>query len=193
MTIAAVDVCDRMALEQGVKDFVSAHGKLTGSVHAAGIAGLTPIQSYDRELAHNIMETSFWAGMDFLQLVSKKKYSVDGASHLLFSSVYSVYSAKGMFAYNAAKAALNSAVRTAAQEICRRHQRVNCLMPGWVSSPLTAAIAPNSDMDGILSHELLGEGKPQDVTGMVLFLLSDSAAWITGSAFAVDGGFLAGT
>ena len=41
------------------------------------------------------------------------------------------------------------------------------------------------------SRELLGFGEPSDVTGMVLFLLSDRARWITGTNIAVDGGFLA--
>lgn len=189
---AAIDVCNREAMETAVHGFVESHGKLNGSVHAAGVVGFTPLQSYDRKLAHDIMEISFWAGMDFLQLASKKRYGAQGASHLLFSSISAISSDKGKFAYNAAKAALNNAVRTTAQELCRHGQRVNCLMPGWVRSPMTERFAPDSDLDSFLSHQLLGEGNPEDVAGMALFLLSDSAAWITGTAFAVDGGFLAG-
>lgn len=125
-----------------------------------------------------------------LQIVTRKRCSRKGAGHVLFSSVDSIYSAKGMLAYNAAKAAVVSAVRTAAKEVCPRC-RVNAVLPGWVKSEMTAGLAGVSDTEEILSHELLGEGEPRDVTGLVKFLLSDEARWMTGAAIPVDGGFLA--
>ena len=54
-----------------------------------------------------------------------------------------------------------------------------------------------SSLDGLIDqnffkkNHLLGLAKPNDITGMVLFLLSDRAKWITGTSIAVDGGFLA--
>lgn len=189
---AAADVRDIQAMTKAVAEFVQQYGKLQGAVHGAGIVGMTPLQAYDKQLARDIMDISFWGGMEFLQLVTKRKYSEDKGSFVVFSSVSSVCSAKGMFAYNAAKAALNSGIATIAQEISRRKQRANCILPGWVRSPMTEGIAGDSDMEEILSHELLGEGSPENVAGMVLFLLSDSAAWITGTAIPVDGGFLCG-
>ncbi|WP_288312770.1 SDR family oxidoreductase [uncultured Selenomonas sp.] len=48
-----------------------------------------------------------------------------------------------------------------------------------------------TDVQSIVNQELLGIGKPADVTGMILFLLSDRAAWITGAHIPVDGGYLA--
>lgn len=190
VTSAAVDVCDKQAMSKAVTAFVAEHGKFSGSVHAAGLSAITPIRSFDSAQARQIMDISFWAGVDFLQMISKKKNSLDEASHVLFSSVYSVYSAKGMFAYNAAKAAVVSVVRTAAKELAPR-QRVNAIMPGWVKSEMTDELRKISNMDSILANELLGEGEPSDVVGTVLFLLSNEARWVTGTAIAVDGGFLA--
>lgn len=187
---AAVDVCERKAVEKAVLNFVAEHGRLSGSVHAAGLSGLTPLKLYDRGLAERIMRVSFWAGVDLLQIVTRKRCSREGAGHVLFSSISSIYSAKGMLAYNAAKAAVVSAVRTSAKEVCPRN-RVNAVLPGWVKSEMTASLAGVSDTEEILSHELLGEGKPGDVTGLVKFLLSGEARWMTGAAIPVDGGFLA--
>ena len=96
-----------------------------------------------------------------------------------------------MFAYSAAKAAVNAAVKSLAKEICTRQQRINSVMPGWVETGMTHSFTEVSDMAEILSHELLGTGKPVDVSGMVLFLLSDRAKWITGTTVSVDGGYLA--
>ena len=187
---AAVDVCEREMLDKVVLDFVAEYGKLSGSVHAAGLSGLTPLKLYDRSLAESIMRVSFWAGVDLLQLVTRKNCSREGASHILFSSISSIYSAKGMLAYNAAKAAVVSAVRTAAKEVSPRN-RVNAVLPGWVKSEMTAGLSGVSNVEEILSRELLGEGEPSDVTGLVKFLLSDGARWMTGVAIPVDGGFLA--
>ena len=65
-------------------------------------------------------------------------------------------------------------------------------MPGWVDgSAMTSSFDGMIDQNFFKKNHLLGLAEPQDVTGMVLFLLSDRARWITGTSIAVDGGFLA--
>ena len=188
---AQLDVCDSVALEQAIKNFVAEHGKLSGGVHAAGIYEITPIKNYDVDIAKRIMEISFWAGMKLLQLVTKAKYGANGTSTVLFSSAYAFSHAKGMLAYSAAKAAMNSGIQVAAKEICAKHHRVNTIVPGWVKTPMTANADEVSPTNSIFERTLLGAGNPEDVTGMVLFLLSTRANWITGSTVVVDGGYLA--
>ncbi|WP_196599568.1 SDR family oxidoreductase [Pectinatus frisingensis] len=191
ITVGELDVCQVDKLKQCMIEFVNHKGKFSGAVHAAGISGITPIRAYDSMLARNIMDTSFWAGIELTQLLVKKKYSVDGASIVWFSSVYSISCARGMFAYSAAKAAANAALKSIAKEINNRNQRINSIMPGWVDTGMTQSLATVSKIDEIISHELLGIGKPTDVSGMILFLLSDRAKWITGTTIPVDGGYLA--
>lgn len=65
-------------------------------------------------------------------------------------------------------------------------------MPGWVHTSMTQqAEADGTNMDLFTQRELLGFGQPADVSGMVLYLLSDRARWMTGAAIPVDGGYLA--
>lgn len=188
---AQLDVCDSAALEEAIKGFVAEHGKLNGGVHAAGIYEITPIKNYDVDIAKNIMEISFWAGMKLLQLVTKTKYGMNGTSTVLFSSVSAFSHEKGMFAYSATKAAMNSGILAAAKEICGKNHRVNSIVPGWVSTPMTTEAGEVNDKDTVFDRHLLGVGAPENVTGMVLFLLSSRASWITGSTVVVDGGYLA--
>ena len=185
---ASLDVCDDSALENAVSEFVEAHGKLSGGVHAAGVNAVTPLRTYDRETARKIMNVSFWAGIHLLQLVTRAKYGNPGTSTVLFSSGYSISPAKGMFAYSAAKSAVNTAVKCAAKEICSKHHRVNSIIPGWVITNMTGQFEQSSDIDSVLSKHLLGPGKPENVSKMVLFLLSSASSWITGSNIIVDGG-----
>lgn len=191
ISAAALDVCDSEKMENAIKDFVAMKGKLQGGVHAAGITDITPLKSYDKDRASQIMDVNFWAGIDFMQYLAKRRVSHDGASFVLFSSAYALSSPKGMFAYSAAKAGINIAVKSISKEIAKRKQRVNSVMPGWVETGMTDAIESISNKSEIVANELLDIGVPSDVTGMVLFLLSDRGRWITGSSIAVDGGYLA--
>ncbi len=189
--IAALDVCNRSALETAVVNFVKQFGRLNGGVHAAGIVGITPLKQFDRDEAHRIMDISFWSGVDFLQICTKVSNSEKGASFVLFSSVDSLAAWKGKFAYSGAKMALNTAAKSVAKEIARRDQRVNTVLPGWVDTAMTQNASEITDMEPILKRQLLGIGKPEQVSGSILFLLSDRANWITGTNVIVDGGYLA--
>ena len=184
----SIDVCNEAVLEEAVSDFVSEHGKLNGGVHAAGISDITPFRAYDSESARHIMDVNFWAGMNLLKLITRSKYGTSGTSTVLFSSVASVSPAKGMFAYAASKAAIDSAVRSIAGEISPKKHRVNTVLPGWVITPMTEKLSATAKLSEILSKYLLGPGKPEDVSSMVLFLLSDASRWITGTSIIVDGG-----
>ena len=185
------DVKDTAALKQIISEFTEQYGSLDGAVHAAGITGNTPLRIYSDELAREIMEISFWSGIRLMQLVNNRRYSNDGCSSVLFSSATAYIGEKGLFAYAASKAALQAAVRSIAKEISKQKSRINTISPGWVTTEMTE----REQREAVVSEEiyqrhLLGIGKPEDVSGMVLFLLSQRASWITGQDFVVDGGYL---
>lgn len=182
------DVCDYATLEIVINDFVKQYGKLNGGVHAAGISGLTPLRAYDEDEARKIMDISFWSGAKFMQVCTKKKNSLDGSSFVWFSSASANACLKGLFAYAGAKCATQIAVRTFAKELSNRHIRINSVSPGWVNSPMTENLEETHNMDEIAAVSLFGFGEVTDVSGSVLFLLSDRASWINGAVFLISGG-----
>lgn len=188
---ASIDVCDEEKLEIAIKSFVSQYGKIDGAVHAAGISILTPLKVYDEKEAKQVMDISFWAGVKLMQIATKAKYSNIGASFLAFSSVCVLHTEKGLFAYASSKAAIKVAMKTFAKEVANRKLRVNIISPGWVNTNMTAGLETTHNLSEVASNSLLGYGEPEDVSGMVLFLLSDRAKWITGTDVIVDGGYLA--
>lgn len=190
IVIAAVDVCDSEKLKESINSFVKSKGKLDGVVHAAGISGLTPIKSYDEAEARKIVDISFWAGAKLVQICSKVKFSNSGASFVLFSSVRSQKTDKGLFAYAGAKSAMQIAVKTFAKELAKRKLRVNTISPGWVNTNMTDKLEETNNLDEINQNHILGIGKPEDVSGVVLFMLSDRSTWMTGTDIVVDGGYL---
>lgn len=186
--ITPCDVTSSSSLERAIAHFVASHGKLSGSVHCAGITGLTPLKSSDTFLAQEIMNTSFWAGIDLVRLTTKIKYAEHGTSNILFSSVAAHLGEKGMSVYSAAKAALHVAAKSLAKEIASKQHRINVMVPGWVHTEMTSDVSAHFGAGAAIARHLLGTGFPDDVSGLALFLLSDRARWITGANFTVDGG-----
>lgn len=184
--IAVADVSDKESVKTVMDSFVSENGAFNGFVHAAGIYQFSPVKVFDKSQFTQMMDINFWSGFDIIQILGKKKYSVEGASFVMFSSVAAVEGEKGLLAYSATKAAVSSAVRSVAKEICGRGQRINAVMPGRVETPMTEPYQ-NDDVD---SRSLLGKSYPNDISKPVLFLLSDGSKWITGTDFVVDGGYL---
>lgn len=189
----ACDVCDKERLQAGIEQFVQEHGKLCGAVHAAGISAMTPLRRFNEEAARRVMDVSFWAGVNLMQIVNKKKLSMPQCTSVLFSSTSAYAAEKSLFAYASAKAAMQTAVRVMAKEIGMSGRRINTISPGWVQTPMTQKdIEAQTVDDSVLERHLLGLGTPEKVAGMVLFLLSAEADWLTGADFVVDGGYLLG-
>lgn len=187
------DVCNKERLQSGIERFVQKHGKLCGAVHAAGISAITPLRKFNEEEARRVMDVSFWAGINLMQIVNKKRLSTSQCSSVLFSSTSAYAAEKSLLVYASAKAAMQTAVRVMAKEIGASGRRVNTISPGWVQTPMTQKdIEAQTVSDSVLHRHLFGLGTPEKVIGMVLFLLSQEADWITGEDFVVDGGYLLG-
>lgn len=183
---AAIDVCEKDVVKKNVEGFVERKGLLNGFVHCAGLYNFSPLKMFQKEDCRKLMDVNFAASIDLLQFLSKKKFTVNGAAYVLFSSVASIKTEQGLVAYSASKAAVNVAVKTLAKELKSRGQRINAVIPGRIDTPMTHDLCIQNPDDGTI----LGEGSVEDVAYATLFLLSDGARWITGTGIVVDGGYL---
>ncbi|MBR1579538.1 MAG: SDR family oxidoreductase [Selenomonadaceae bacterium] len=179
--------------DQVVGEFVKAHGKLNGEVYTSGVTLTVPLKFYYESEAKKLMDVNFWGAVKSLQIMSRKKFAAEGSSYVLFSSTAGAACDKGLAFYAASKSALMAAMRSFCHDLSERRHRVNTISPGWVNTNMTdKALFDEGKHDRLIEHHLLGTGEPDDVSGMVLFLLSNRAKWITGEDFVLDGGALKG-
>ena len=189
----SVDVRDVDTLEQAVSDFVVRNGKIHGSVYTAGISRVTPLKSHLESETKEIMDINYWGFVYLMKILNRRKYSVDGCSHVVISSVAGHTGEAGNFAYSASKAAIINSVRTFAKEIYKRGNRINSISPGFVNTALSEGFFENRGLsERTKEKHLLGFGESTDISGIALFLLSDCSRWVTGQDFVIDGGYLVG-
>ncbi len=104
------------------------------------------------------------------------------------SSVVGLIGNKGQANYAASKAGLIGFTKSVARELASRHILVNVVAPGFIETDMTAAMAPEARAALEQRIPLERLGTPADVAGVVAFLASDAASYITGQVIAVDGG-----
>jgi 3-oxoacyl-[acyl-carrier protein] reductase len=106
------------------------------------------------------------------------------------TSIVGLTGNKGQANYAASKAGLIGFTKSVAKEYASRGVLANCVAPGFIETDMTAAL-PDEARATLLQDIALGRlGRPQDVAGAVLFLVSDLAGYITGQVLVVDGGMV---
>lgn len=189
MEYIAGDIRDIVELEKKIIVSNGARKKFDGLIFTAGTAGITPIRAFDLTLAKNIFEIGYFSAFSFFSMLLRKRLLNDFSSSIFLSSIQGYYGEKGMFAYSGGKAALRVAIKSVAKEIANKKHRINTVSPGWIETEMTANYSDSKDIRALKEKHLLGTGKCEDVSAVILFLLSNRAKWITGTDIIVDGGY----
>ena len=106
------------------------------------------------------------------------------------ASIVGITGNKGQANYAASKAGLIGLTKSVAKELGSRNILVNAIAPGFIETDMTAGMTPEARaaLAGQIPLDRLGS--PQDIAGMVAFLASDHASYITGQVLVVDGGMV---
>ena len=177
---------------EDVERLVAALPPLDGAVLCAGNSTTLPLQFGTREKFDDMFNVNFFAPVELLRLMYKKKILQKGASVVLIASIGGTHSfMPGNGVYGASKAALNSLMKYAAREYASRKVRVNSICPGMVDTPLIhrGTITEEQLAEDAKRYPLGRYGKPDDIANGAVYLLSDASSWLTGHDLVIDGGF----
>lgn len=180
-----------LSSEEGCEELIASLPSIDGFVCNAGMGKMLPIQFYSSEVLEEVFGLNVFAPMLLLKRLVRKKKLKDPSS-VVFTASISGYSnvapANGI--YGASKSALSAYMKYAALELAGKGIRCNAVHPGRIQTPLIesgilAAEDVAKDMDW---YPLKRYGKPEEVAHAIIYLLSDAAAWVTGTNLVIDGG-----
>jgi len=106
------------------------------------------------------------------------------------SSIVGLIGNKGQANYAASKGGLIALTKSVAKEYASRNILVNCVAPGFIDTDMTDALPVEARTSLLQQIALARLGRPEDIAGAVLFLVSDLAGYVTGQVVVVDGGMV---
>ncbi len=178
--------------QEDVEQLIASLPALDGAVLCAGNSTTLPLQFGSREKFDEMFDVNFFAPVELLRLMYKKKVLQKGASVVMIASIGGTHSfMPGNGVYGASKAALNSVMKYAAREYSSRKIRVNSICPGMVDTPLIhrGTITEEQLAEDAKKYPLGRYGCPEDIANGAIYLLSDASSWLTGHDLVIDGGF----
>lgn len=187
-----IDVTDEAGVRDAMAVCASRFGHIDILINNAGIAVRWPVEELDDEDWKRVIDVNLRGA--FLCSKYALPHMRAPGSIIHMSSVAGITGVRNRAAYSASKGGLIALMRNMAMDYAPRAIRVNCICPGFVRTPFTAALFADSERRSRLTvlHPLGRLGEPEDVARTALFLAGDESSWITGHALVVDGGFSSG-
>ena len=177
--------------EEQLGQLLDAVPAINGLMLCAGKGLTLPIQFCTREKFDDIFNINFFAPVELMRLLYKKKKLEKESSVVLLASLggTQIFSG-GNGIYGASKSALNSVMKFAAKEFAPRRIRVNSICPGMVDTPLIhRGTVSDEQLEEDKKRYPLGRyGTPEDIAYAAIYLLSDASSWVTGQSMILDGG-----
>ncbi len=163
-------------------------GSVWALVNNAGITRDTLLARMKDEDFARVLEVNLTGAFNMMRALTRPLMRQRGGRIVSMSSVVGLMGNAGQANYAASKAGLIGLTKSVARELAPRGVTVNAVAPGFVRTDMTAAL-PEQVVERYEGQIPLGRlADPEEVAGVVRFLVSDAAAYVTGEVIRVDGG-----
>jgi len=185
-----VDITSSTKVENLIEEIISQFGRIDILVNNAGITRDRLLirmtdEDWDAVLAVNL-KGAFITTKAVSRIMARQR----AGKIINISSVVGIMGNAGQANYAASKAGLIGFSKSVAKELASRNVTVNCVAPGYVETEMTAALTEEQKNAFLNIIPLKRPCKPSEIAGVVAFLASEKADYITGQVIVVDGGMV---
>jgi acetoacetyl-CoA reductase len=185
----ACDVTDWESCQACVRKIAAEIGPVDVLVNNAGITRDMTFKKMDKINWDSVMHANLDSCFNMTKQVCDGMVDRSWGRIINISSVNGQKGAFGQTNYSAAKAGMHGFTKALALEVARKGVTVNTISPGYIGTRMVTAI-PKDVLDSKIIPQIpMGRlGKPEEVAGLVAYLASDEAAFVTGANIAINGG-----
>ncbi|WP_018623676.1 3-oxoacyl-ACP reductase FabG [Kangiella aquimarina] len=180
------DIADREQTQQALTSDIEQNGAYYGVVCNAGITRDNAFPALSDSDWDDVIHTNLDGFYNVVKpLVMPMVREKQGGRIVVMSSVSGVLGNRGQVNYSASKAGLIGATKALAVELARRKITVNCVAPGLIETDMVDDELAGEAMKMIPARRM---GKPEEIAGLVSYLFSDTAGYLTRQVISVNGG-----
>lgn len=187
-SIFKCDVSDYKAVEAMIADITQKEDRIDILVNNAGITRDGLIMRMAEEDFDRVNEVNLKGTFNCIRHAARQMLKQRSGRIINMSSVVGLRGNAGQVNYSASKAGVIGITKSAAKELASRNITVNAIAPGYICTDMTEALSEKVKESVQKEIPLSRMGTVEDIAKTVLFLASDSAAYITGQVISVDGG-----
>ena len=183
-----VDIRDFNLVEKCVEEVNDEFGGIDILVNNAGITRDNLLIRMKEKEWDDVIDINLKGAFNCSKSVAKFMMKKREGCIVNISSIIGIVGNIGQANYSASKGGLISLTKTLARELSRRNIRVNAVAPGFIKSPMTDKLSPESREEMLKAIPLKRVGLPEEVANVVFFLSSPLSSYITGEVIKIDGG-----
>ena len=186
--VHTADIADPKSADQVIAAVEKESGPLGALINNAGITKDGLLMRMDDADWSAVIDTNLTGAFRWIRAASRGMLKARAGRIVNIGSVVGLVGNAGQANYAAAKAGLIGLTQSVAREFASRGVTCNCVCPGFFATDMTSVLKEDLKSKVLTGIPLGRFGKPEEVAGLVSFLCGPDAGYVTGQAWAIDGG-----